>query len=139
MPLAPYVLSLCLHVLIILIIWFWPAGKPLINLEQPVMISLVDGAPGGNKTPSPILGPMGAKAEGEPAPAPFDRREVLFAGEREYIGTGVYHRGDFRPGMRLSGPAIIEQMDTTIVIPPRWTARVDSFLNLMVEYDEVNK
>lgn len=78
-------------------------------------------------------------ANGAPAPAPFDRREVLFAGERKYIGTGVYHRGDFRPGMRLSGPAIIEQMDTTIVIPPRWTARVDSFLNLMVEYDEVNK
>ena len=47
MPLASYVLSLCLHVLIILIIWFWPAGKPLINLEQPVMISLVDGAPSG--------------------------------------------------------------------------------------------
>ena len=83
MPLASYVLSLCLHVLIILIIWFWPAGKPLINLEQPVMISLVDGAPGGNKTPSPILGPMGAKAEGEPAPAPAAQQADVAASERE--------------------------------------------------------
>ena len=83
MPLASYVLSLCLHVLIILIIWFWPAGKPLINLEQPVMISLVAGAPGGNKTPSPILGPMGAKAEGEPAPAPAAQQADVAASERE--------------------------------------------------------
>lgn len=61
MPLASYVLSLCLHIGIILIIWLWPASKPLVYPEQPVMISLVDGAPGGNKEPSPILGPMGAK------------------------------------------------------------------------------
>ena len=70
MPLASYVLSLCLHIGIILIIWLWPASKPLVYPEQPVMISLVDGAPGGNKEPSPILGPMGAKADGESAPAP---------------------------------------------------------------------
>jgi len=83
MPLASYVLSLCLHIGIILIIWLWPASKPLINLEQPVMISLVDGAPGGNKEPSPILGPMGAKADGENAPAPAAQKAEVAQQERE--------------------------------------------------------
>lgn len=77
MPLVPYLLSLCLHVGIVLLIWFWPGGEPLINLEQPVLISLVEGAPGGNRTPSPILGPMGAPNAGEQAPsAPAQQAEV---------------------------------------------------------------
>ena len=83
MPLASYVLSLCLHIGIILIIWLWPASKPLVYPEQPVMISLVDGAPGGNKEPSPILGPMGAKADGERAPAPAAKKAEVAQQERE--------------------------------------------------------
>ena len=83
MPLASYVLSLCLHIGIILIIWLWPASKPLVYPEQPVMISLVDGAPGGNKEPSPILGPMGAKADGESAPAPAAKKAEVAQQERE--------------------------------------------------------
>lgn len=83
MPLASYVLSLCLHIGIILIIWLWPASKPLVYPEQPVMISLVDGAPGGNKEPSPILGPMGAKADGESTPAPAAKKAEVAQQERE--------------------------------------------------------
>ena len=83
MPLASYVLSLCLHIGIILIIWLWPASKPLVYPEQPVMISLVDGAPGGNKEPSAILGPMGAKADGESAPAPAAKKAEVAQQERE--------------------------------------------------------
>lgn len=83
MPLASYVLSLCLHIGIILIIWLWPASKPLVYPEQPVMISLVDGAPGGNKELSPILGPMGAKADGESAPAPAAKKAEVAQQERE--------------------------------------------------------
>ena len=77
MPLASYILSLCLHIGVILLIWLWPVGQPLINMEKPVLISLVEGDPGGNKTPSPILGPMGDKGEGEPAPTPPAERPRL--------------------------------------------------------------
>jgi len=34
------------------------------------------------------------------------------------------------PGDTIEGPAIIEQMDTTTVIPPQFKARVDAALNL---------
>lgn len=85
MPLATYILSLCLHIVVILLIWLWPVGSPLIDMSQPVQISLVDGDPGGNKTPSPILGPMGEQGEGEPAPsAPAEKAEVA-AHEREEL------------------------------------------------------
>ena len=41
---ASYLLSLCLHLAVFLLIMFWPSSPP-VNLETPpVMISLVDGA-----------------------------------------------------------------------------------------------
>ncbi len=83
MPLAPYILSLCLHIVLVLLLWLWPVGQPLINLEQPVLISLVEGDPGGNKTPSPILGHMGEQGEGEPAPTPPAERADVAAHARE--------------------------------------------------------
>lgn len=72
-------------------------------------------------------------------PEPFETRRVLFQGETDFMETGVYRRDDFVPGARLHGPAIIEQMDTTIVIPPRWEVYTDGFLNLKATYDEVNE
>jgi N-methylhydantoinase A len=42
----------------------------------------------------------------------------------------VYARVDLRPGDVLEGPAIIEQMDATTVVPPRFRATVDRHLNL---------
>lgn len=70
---ASYILSFCLHVLIILLIWLWPASPPVRLDAPPVMISLVDGAPGGNRTPSSILGAAGQPTSGPKdfaAPAP---------------------------------------------------------------------
>ncbi len=72
-------------------------------------------------------------------PKPFTTRKVLFQREKDFIETGIYHRDDFVPGTTLHGPAIIEQMDTTIVIPPRWVVETDGFLNLKAVYKEVNE
>ncbi len=58
-----YILSLTLHSALILGIYFWPAPT-LIKLDQaPVLISLVEGDLGGNRAPSPILGPQGDKGQ----------------------------------------------------------------------------
>lgn len=63
MRLASLVLSLALHATLLLVIFFWPTS-PLVRLDAvPVLISLVDGALGGNRAPSPILGPQGAPGE----------------------------------------------------------------------------
>lgn len=83
MQLASYILSLCLHAALLLLIWFWPSSPPLRLDQRPVMISLVEGAPGGNRTPSPILGHMGEPAEGPLAPTPPAPQSEIAAPARE--------------------------------------------------------
>lgn len=68
-----------------------------------------------------------------PGPKAFEVRRVLFQGEQDFIDCGVYNKSDMLPGSSVSGPAVIEQMDTTIVIPPKWAAYTDGYLNLRIE------
>jgi N-methylhydantoinase A/oxoprolinase/acetone carboxylase beta subunit len=44
----------------------------------------------------------------------------------------VVDRGTLGPGSVLTGPAIVEQVDSTIVIHPRQKASVDEFGNLLI-------
>ncbi len=83
MRLASYIISLCLHAALFLLIWFWPAHPPLRLDQRPVMISLVEGAPGGNRTPSPILGHMGEPGDGPLAPTPPAPQSEIAAPARE--------------------------------------------------------
>jgi N-methylhydantoinase A len=46
---------------------------------------------------------------------------------------GVYERERLQCGNRLADPAIIEQVDATIVMQPGHGARVDSYGNVIVE------
>ena len=46
--------------------------------------------------------------------------------------TPVLHREDLPPGTEFSGPAIVEQLDTTTVIEPECDVRVDAAGNLVV-------
>lgn len=64
-------------------------------------------------------------------PPPVERRAAWFDG-RDPIETPVYHRNDLPPGARFAGPAIIEQLDATTVVPPGATAEVDRFLNIIM-------
>ena len=85
MNIASYILSLCLHVAVLLLFWFWPSSPPVRLDSPPVMISLVDGAPGGNRTPSPILGHMGEPGSGPLAPTPPAPKNEIAAPAREEI------------------------------------------------------
>lgn len=77
MHLAALIISLCLHIGLFLLLWFWPAPQPLHLSAPPMMISLVEGAPGGDRMPSPILGHVGDPAEGPiAAAAPAPKAEV---------------------------------------------------------------
>ncbi len=68
----------------------------------------------------------------EPEPgAVVGRRDVYLDGG--FAGVPVYDRDRLRPGNRLAGPAIIEQMDTTTLLLTGQQAKVDSYLNLVVE------
>ena len=57
-----------------------------------------------------------------PGGAARERRVVRFPDEPAPVETGIVARDSLAPGDRLAGPAIVEQDDTTTLIPPGWTA-----------------
>lgn len=61
------------------------------------------------------------------------QRPVWLAGARDFVPTPIYARDALRQGNRFAGPAIVEQMDATTLVPPGMTARVDAWLNLILE------
>ena len=67
MRLASFVISCCLHAGFVLLVLFWPSSPPLKREPQLMTVNLVDGLPGGNRAPVPILGRQGALA---PTPEP---------------------------------------------------------------------
>jgi 5-oxoprolinase (ATP-hydrolysing) len=73
--------------------------------------------------------------DGDPARALTLEREVVFDvdGEAERHRTPFYERGLLRAGDRISGPAIVEQYDTTTVIPPGLEAEIDRHGNILID------
>lgn len=71
-----------------------------------------------------------------PAPVPASTRKVLFQGHEDYVDCGIYDRSTFQPGTQFDGPAIVEQMDCTTVIPPRWHVTTDGYGNMIAELRE---
>jgi N-methylhydantoinase A len=59
------------------------------------------------------------------------RRPVWF--DNAYVQTPVYERAFLPIGAEISGPAIVNQMDTTTVVAPGDVARVDEKANLLIE------
>ncbi|WFR99079.1 hydantoinase/oxoprolinase family protein [Rhizobium tumorigenes] len=64
------------------------------------------------------------------APAPLGRRAVWFDGKS--YDAAIYQREVLEAGATISGPAIVEQFDSTTVVPPGMSARVDAFLNILI-------
>jgi N-methylhydantoinase A len=60
----------------------------------------------------------------DPASARLRKREVWFAGIG-FTPTPVHWRDGLLSGTQVNGPAIIEAMDSTTVVPPGWHARID--------------
>jgi N-methylhydantoinase A len=59
-------------------------------------------------------------------------RQALFDLDRGYEATPVYDRQRLRAGEIIDGPAILEQPDTTTVLYPGQTARIDERGNLVI-------
>jgi N-methylhydantoinase A len=70
-------------------------------------------------------------------PSPRTLRAVRFHERDGLVETPVYARSDLGAGTALEGPAVIEQLDSTTVIPPGWHAEVDEWLNIRMQNPEV--
>jgi N-methylhydantoinase A len=76
--------------------------------------------------PRPVVTPA-ARATGALDDARLGERRAYFDA---FVPTAIYERARLPLGARLAGPAIVEQSDTTTVIPPGVTALVDDAGNL---------
>ena len=65
-------------------------------------------------------------------PVARERRPVYFDDSPDAVDTPIYQRTDLRAGHRIIGQAIIEQVDSTVLIPPGTPAEVDKFLNIIL-------
>lgn len=59
------------------------------------------------------------------------KREVFFKGK--FIKTNIFSRHMLKPGNIIKGPAIIEQKDSTTVIPPLHMAGIDAYKNIIIK------
>ena len=78
------------------------------------------------------------------APVPRTTRPVWFddsgsSGEPLALDTPVYDRSTVAAGTVIRGPAIFEQLDSTVVVPPTWRAEVDEWLNIRMHDEEAGK
>ena len=65
-------------------------------------------------------------------PEPHSHRPAWFGGGM--VDTPVYRRDTLLPGPMISGPAIVEESSSTVIIPPGWTASTDRWLNLVLRF-----
>ena len=61
------------------------------------------------------------------APAQKGSRAVYFPERDAYVDTPIYRREDLPAGFTVSGPAVIEERECTIVAGPAASLRVDAF------------
>ncbi len=73
----------------------------------------------------------GQAADSGSTPALIGEAQVVFSGGS--VTTRLYDRENLRTGDQISGPAIVLQMDTTVVITPGWTGTADDYGNLVLE------
>ena len=73
--------------------------------------------------------PTGKKLEA----ARLGERQIFFGKELGLMNCTIYDREHLEPGHEITGPAVVEQMDTTTVIHPEQYAGVDTYRNLIIK------
>ena len=78
----------------------------------------------------PLLEPA-ADCGSDASHAAIGNAEVVFT--QGAVDTTLYDRDRLQTGNRIAGPALLLQLDTTIVVPPGWAGVVDPYGNLLLE------
>ncbi len=69
-----------------------------------------------------------------PAGPPVQKgsRPIYFTRDRKVTEATIWDRASLPPGAVIAGPAVVEGDGSSTLLPPGWTATVDSWLNLDV-------
>ena len=72
------------------------------------------------------------EGDSDPLEALRGYREVFFGQVGEMVSTTIYDRDFLKANNQITGPAIVEQLDSTTLIPPEYVGTVDRFGNLRI-------
>jgi N-methylhydantoinase A len=64
---------------------------------------------------------------------PVGSRAVYFLETADLQEAAIYARATLLAGHTVRGPAVVEQFDSTVVLPPGWRGRVDQYGSLVLE------
>ncbi len=70
----------------------------------------------------------------DPLNASKGSRKVWFESANGFLDTDIYIREKLQTGNIVDGPAVIEAVDTTILINPGQSIEVDEYLNLIMKF-----
>ncbi len=82
--------------------------------------------------PKPVLEPQAAL---RPGAARIGQRPVFFSETGGFVETPVYDRYCVAPNENIPGPAVFEERESTIVMPPSARAHADLHGNLIIDLD----
>jgi N-methylhydantoinase A len=71
--------------------------------------------------------------DGRASDARKGTREAYFKSAGGFTETAIYDRDALGPGAELSGPAVVEEVNSTTVVPPGDTLTVDDYGNLVID------
>ena len=86
-------------------------------------------AVGFGSVPKPDL-PTGELGKEDASGAVAGEHQVWFGGEEH--ATTIYDRAKLQPGMYFNGPAIVTEFDSTTVVLPGYSAKVDANFNVLI-------
>ena len=72
-------------------------------------------------------------ATGDAAAARRGSREAYWGTESGFVETPVFDRYRLEPGSTVDGPAIVEEHESTVLVPPGSVASVDRHRNLVID------
>lgn len=72
-----------------------------------------------------LMSPLQLPRGGNPQEAIHDTRPMIFSADGNAVPTPVYDGDKLGARDTINGPAVIEELTTTVVISPGWTARLD--------------
>jgi N-methylhydantoinase A len=62
-----------------------------------------------------------------------NRREVFCVFSKDFVSTPVYDRYALKAGMHFEGPAIVEERESTVVVPKYAKVRIDQHHNMLIQ------
>ena len=100
------------------------------SLDQPVEIVTVRATARG-QLESAAMAPL-SRGLSSPGESMLGQRQVYFEDTGGFVSCGIYDRAKIAPGSTVDGPAILENIDSTVIIDPGWRARIDDYGNCIM-------